>query len=621
MDYSFGLDRNVAAPPFSALLSVSMIAGVDALGLFALRSFPLGFKCDLIWIRLQSPLIGAALLLLVGFPLTLSGVFSRQIAVGFAVSLVCLGIARFIPLASAAVASIAAMRKYNFDPTSTALGLLVIAYALLALGPVTEADALDYHIGVALDILNAGEFPAHPEWFHSRLAGSGEVLIAIGLAIGAEQFGSLLQLSGVYAVLAVFVFPWQRDNSSARWLALAMLSTPIFVAWVASPKPMLLPGAMTTSALIMGHYILKQNSKMSEQRYRSNAFFFICLLTMTAATMKLNFMLSGGLVGGYAVFHLIRQSQWRLVLSIGSLMFFLLMAPFAYWKWQNFNGALGLLQAFPGNWPGTSNFETMLKNYRDTTVSFPISLLVPSGLGTVTTVLGVGLVFVLASVRMTVVEARGILVIASAVVVGVVLVGQKTSRFFLEPFYWLLIVYRIELLAGRDVKYLNNKLVRTAISAQLISVLGALLVGVILLLPGAVTPYWREGVMSRRANGYTAMKWADHILPKDATVVTYIRSIALAPRSSISNDWREHVAPGSTGERVYLEIIYSKHPNFLLISQEAGAPAPKIICASETYAGPFVSEVATRNPFNLGVKYSAWLLKVDQQCLKENMGD
>ncbi|EMY23680.1 PF07220 domain protein [Leptospira interrogans serovar Australis str. 200703203] len=38
--------------------------------------------------------------------------------------------------------------------------LLLVAYGLLALCPVTNADSLDYHIGVAIEILNQGKMPA-----------------------------------------------------------------------------------------------------------------------------------------------------------------------------------------------------------------------------------------------------------------------------------------------------------------------------------------------------------------------------------------------------------------------------------------------------------------------------
>ena len=614
----FGLDGNLALPPFSALLSLLLVAGVDALGLFALRVFPLGRNCDPGWLRYQAPVIGAAMLSSLAFPLALADCFPRPLAVGLAMAIAFLGVAQVVPLIHAGRGWLSIFRKSDFDPVMYALALLVICYGLLALCPITEADALDYHVGVALEILNFGAFPARPEWFHSRLAGSGEVLIAIGLAIGAEQFGSLLQLCGLYAVLAVFVFPWRRDCAPSKWLALAVLSTPVFVAWVASPKPMLLPGAMTTFSLILAYRVLNSGHTGNGHKSYQNAFLLICLLTMTAATMKLNFMLSGGVVGGYAAFLLFKQRQWRLLIGIGSLMFCILIMPFAYWKWLHFGGSGSPLEAFPGDWPGTSAFESMLKNYRDSPLMFPISLLVPSSLGTFSTILGVGLIYLLTFMGWKSAQARGVLLAAVAVSLGGLSLGQRNARFFLEPFYWILIVYRFELIQLRSLNIVEGVLVRSLIALQWLLVSVAVLAGLTFLLPGALTPEWRKAAMLRSANGYDVMKWADKVLPPKAVVITYIRSMALSERPSIPNDWRQHVDVDSKGYQVYSNIIYSKQPSFILLSEEIGNPPPKIICASEIFAGPFESTVATRNPFNAGAKYSAWLLKIDLLCLKEH---
>jgi hypothetical protein len=41
--------------------------------------------------------------------------------------------------------------------------ILIVGLGLLALAPVTDADSLDYHVGVALAVLNSGTFPVAPE--------------------------------------------------------------------------------------------------------------------------------------------------------------------------------------------------------------------------------------------------------------------------------------------------------------------------------------------------------------------------------------------------------------------------------------------------------------------------
>ena len=61
-------------------------------------------------------------------------------------------------------------------------------FFIISLGPITNADSLDYHIGVPLDILKNSKLVFHPEWFASNTAGVGDFLNGFGLFICEEQF-------------------------------------------------------------------------------------------------------------------------------------------------------------------------------------------------------------------------------------------------------------------------------------------------------------------------------------------------------------------------------------------------------------------------------------------------
>lgn len=614
----YGLDAYVMPPPFSALLSLAMIAGIDALGVFVIRNLPLQSGKAAAWLRYQAPLIGAALIAALTFPLVLLGSFPQNQAILCAASLALWGIIHWVSaITRMYMSKLVMIRIKSLDATGMALALFFLAYGLLALGPVTEADSLDYHIGVALEILRTGAFPVQPEWFHSRLAGSGELLIAIGLSIGAEQFGALLQLSGVLAVVSLFLAVPGRNGAADRWLALAVASSPVFVAWVASPKPMLLPGAMTTAALLIIHFYLREPSANTEKIKVRNAFILVCLLTMTAANMKLNFMLSGGVVGGFAALSLIRSRFRVFLLSIAAPMFLLILTPFAFWKSLHFGGNPidAFFQAFPGNWPGTAEFELMLRSYRDTQLIFPLSLLIPQGFGSVTTVIGIGLIYLASCVNWHKFKARGIVVTGITVLLVGFFYGQKNARFFLEPFYWLLIAYHLNGLDGRPILILTGRLVKALTLLQSGIVYAMLIIGLFTLLPGALLPSWREDVMRSFANGYATMQWADKVLPPDTTIVSQIRSVALAPRHAIPSDWRDYVS--EQDEKQYTSIVVEKKPNFVLTQTVRGGSAPQLPCTSEVYAGPFATAVSTRNPFNAGSPYDAWLLRIDLQCLNE----
>src|SRR5215471_9732597 len=103
-------------------------------------------------------------------------------------------------------------RLYRFLATSgplgyIALGLGVVTMVALfaaALGPATDIDSLDYHIGIPLDWLRHGGIVSRPDWFTGRLIGVGEGLNLLGLAMGIDCLGAIFQLSGVVvAAIAV----------------------------------------------------------------------------------------------------------------------------------------------------------------------------------------------------------------------------------------------------------------------------------------------------------------------------------------------------------------------------------------------------------------------------------
>ena len=62
-----------------------------------------------------------------------------------------------------------------------------ILYFFSSLGPITNADSLDYHAGVAAYILNYGQYPDLKIWFHSIQAGAGEVLISLSFFLKSDD--------------------------------------------------------------------------------------------------------------------------------------------------------------------------------------------------------------------------------------------------------------------------------------------------------------------------------------------------------------------------------------------------------------------------------------------------
>jgi hypothetical protein len=126
--------------------------------------------------------------------------------------------------------------------------------------------------------------------------------------------------------------------------------------------------------------------------------------------------------------------------------------------------------------------------------------------------------------------------------------------------------------------------------------------------------------MNRHANGYEIMQWADAVLPKDAVLLNGHRSMALSPRDAISFDsssWIQYVDTNSTESKIYLDRLKSKKISHILIIGKIDYNAPLAKCFGNVVAGPGVGHLATRNPFNQGSNYDAWILEFESARLPE----
>ena len=189
-------------------------------------------------------------------------------------------------------------------------------------------------------------------------------------------------------------------SGDKKWIVLAAISSPVLLGMVSTAKPFLLPCAMTTSALMVINFKLAQPSSGKILYYQRKSFFLVMLLAITAATMKANFLLSGAVIVGLALFISSKQKPGSMSFVLADYYFLLSYFHFL-WKHIYFgsNGVFDFFSVLPGSWPGYENFKTMLTNYRDTSAPFPLSLIFPTGLGSLTLVLGVGVFYLLSFVK------------------------------------------------------------------------------------------------------------------------------------------------------------------------------------------------------------------------------
>jgi hypothetical protein len=139
--------------------------------------------------------------------------------------------------------------------------------------------------------------------------------------------------------------------------------------------------------------------------------------------------------------------------------------------------------------------------------------------------------------------------------------------------------------------------------------------GVVILSPGALTGAWRTSVMDKHANGHRMMRWVDTVLPPDAVVLNGHRSMALLPREGVDYAWTGYVDPAVAKAEFYLERLKSKRVSHVLLAGPPKGDQPLAACFGRVVAGPGPGRVTTRNPFNNGGSYEAWVLEFDTSRL------
>ena len=299
--------------------------------------------------------------------------------------------------------------------------LLSSAFVLLALGPPTQADALDYHWGIPMYLLRHQQWPPTGLWLHGSLGGIGEMYITLGMLLHAENLSTLLQAIGVVG----FAHWITRDIPSPRsgFLKLFILASPVLLFFVTGPKPQLFPQVITAIAL----YLTVQSDRPTPTMYA-----LIVLLICGAAQQKLSFVLTGGVIGLWASYKTWPRHPQSILLAIGVVVFF--FGPRAWWNWQQVQNP-ELLTLFT---PLPSEFTSQLQAYREQDWWFPFNLVFPDSLGSISAVVGIQIVLALA-IRS---RHHKWIQVAMLTLVAVLLtcaIGQQIARSFYKFVLWIVV--------------------------------------------------------------------------------------------------------------------------------------------------------------------------------------
>ena len=466
------------------------------------------------------------------------------------------------------------------------------------MSPNTHGDSLGYHFTVANSILENGVYPLDITHIHTLLSGSGELLIAVGLLFGSEQFGGLIQFSGLLSILGIFK---KINHQKNYYFLLLLLTTPIIIFLCSTAKPQLFH--ICSSAVIFAMYFINKENKLNNDERIIRVFISLTIL-LVSVTSKFTFIVSGTLLGSYILYSAYVEKNLRYFFAISLSLFFLFYFPIIYVKYLKFGGSLFqyFLSPLPTHLSGMKEFQNYLFRFGRHLDYY--SIIFPISIKQFTNSIGIAFLYLLFfNFKNKFSKITFVIVIVYLVIHY--FYGQFIGRTFMEPLFWILMIMASY---GVSSKF---KLFEYLFRIQSFVVICGIFVGIYFLLPASTTKFQKEKVLSSHANGYSLFKWANTKLKASDNVLSYHRSISLGHSNYISMDYTPYVNLKDKKNFMYLDKLAKKKPEFLLTySYPNYSPSLSIFknCVGKLlHFEKNVGRFETRNPFNRGHIYSGYI--------------
>ena len=320
-----------------------------------------------------------------------------------------------------------------------------------------------------------------------KAEGAGEILIALSLVSGTEQFANLIQFGGFLSIIASFLYLQKKNNYV---LLLSVISTPCFIFFLSSPKPQLM---LIGNILFIFSYLFKKKIVSFDKK----KFFFIFTVRLVINFLsKFSFILSSIFIFIYILIKLVSKNNYKYVLMSLFLVIVILIAPDYYFNYKNFSSSiLDYVQSpMPVNIDAYKKITVALKNISDGSRIIPVWLVVPNSLGTLSTIIGpVVLSFLLFKLKKLNIYFLSIFLFF----VIILIFGQATSRFLFEGF--LILQFVLTYSEFRNKNY--SIIFKNYIKLQSLLCISILIVLIFNLTHGAFSYKARDIVMMNNANG------------------------------------------------------------------------------------------------------------------------
>jgi hypothetical protein len=488
-------------------------------------------------------------------------------------------------------------KKINsFELTDYILILFIFGYFLISSSPVTNADSLDYHFYTAKYLKNLNEFPTLLTNFHSsRLSGSGEIFILMGLFVGSEQFGSILQTTGFITLYGVF-----KKYKLDKFYFLLILCSPILIFFTTSIKPQLFYICSSGFVLAVICNELKNINNNNNYEFMKLVVILSAILYLNI-TAKFSFLLGSFLLSLLIIFLSVKKKILFKTILIQISVYLIILLPVYFWKFTNFGGSFVdlLINPFDTQLHGLKYFKYYLTNLNKGNF---IWIFFPQNFKEITQTIGLGSLVIYTIFTNWKNENIIIVFLLLSFCFITYLFGQTTARFFYEPYIWLIIYLSIFYKLFKI-----SKIFKLIVYFQSIITSIILIYGISILTPGIISKEIRNNVLSDHANGYLVFKWLKNELKKinyDGPIISSKRSIGFLDNISIPPEHLYYVDYNSPESIIYIDEIKKLKPKYIMVSDDTNIFSVYKNCFGKKIAhGYKVDKLAVRNPFLLSSQY------------------
>jgi hypothetical protein len=479
-------------------------------------------------------------------------------------------------------------------------------------GDITNADSIDYHIGYALNYLQP-VFDSHPEWYNGRMASIGEKINAIGLAAGSPQFGPLLQISG-YISMGVLLAKLLCQKANNKYLLiLALWSSPVFLFLGISAKPQLLPTALSCLSFYLVFNLYKAtNFSPLEAKV---AVLISLLLSSVSFTHKFSFIISYFFICVFLLgsFKKIKVGKTYCIFVI-AIVSLLVITPAYLDKYLRYGSSVFEYFLNPVSSSSSSliYFIETARHYRENHFPFPIYLFLPDSLGTISTVLGVGVIYASIPIFKNGITTTFLRILLALNIGLLAFFSMPSSRFFLEPYVWLLIIFGA---SGFVLSATFNKYIKVFVYLQALVVLVAIS-PISFYAFGEIFGFGVNAYKEKFVHGYNLQKWYSRVLPPRASILLDHRSISLSDRGVVSFEVHDFAKKDLGAYKILLSQLKRYEVHYVVTVDRSPSFTEIEKCSKSRSFGPENIRISTRNPFNSGNE-NAYIYSIDPENFVE----